>query len=200
LETLSHTAFSVMRLPRDTAIVCMGVGNAPVVRWLELRGRRTVFNVDGADWQRDKWGRFARWYLRTSEQMASRGKSIVIADAKAVQDYYRREYGRETELVPYGADPPSDRGTDVLERFGLKPREYVLWVGRLAPGNAPDLFLEGMRLSGIDAAAVVVGDSTYQDEYKAALHAKAPPNAIFTGYQFGPAYQQLSAHAGLFVL
>src|SRR5467141_1286293 len=28
LETLSHTALSVMGLPRDTAIVCMGVGNA----------------------------------------------------------------------------------------------------------------------------------------------------------------------------
>src|SRR5439155_24888225 len=26
------------------------------------------------------------------------------------------------------------------------------------------------------------------------------PNAVFTGYQFGSAYQQLSSHAGLFVL
>ena len=46
LETLSNTALSALRLPRTTAIVCMGVGNAPVVRWLELRGRRSVFNVD----------------------------------------------------------------------------------------------------------------------------------------------------------
>jgi glycosyltransferase involved in cell wall biosynthesis len=200
LETLSHTALSVIGLPRDTAIVCMGVGNAPVMRWLELRGRRTVFNVDGADWQRDKWGRFARWYLRTSESAAAHGKSIVIADAKAVQDYYRREYGRETELVPYGADPPADRGTEVLERFGLTPGEYLLWVGRLVPENAPDQFLEGVRLSGINAPAVVVGDSTYQDEFKRSLRANAPANAVFTGYQFGSAYQQLSAHAGLYVL
>jgi hypothetical protein len=32
LETLSHTALSALRLPRGTAIVCMGVGNAPAVR------------------------------------------------------------------------------------------------------------------------------------------------------------------------
>jgi glycosyltransferase involved in cell wall biosynthesis len=199
LETLSHTALSALRLPRKTAIVCMGVGNAPVVRSLELRGRRTVFNVDGADWQREKWGRFARWYLRTCERMASRGRSIVLADAKAVQDYYQREYGRETELVPYGADPPADTGTSTVERFGLKPGGYALWVGRLVPENAPDLFLEGVRLSGIDAPAVVVGDATYQDDYKQSLRTQAP-TAIFTGYQFGSAYQQLSAHAGLFVL
>jgi glycosyltransferase involved in cell wall biosynthesis len=200
LETLSHTALSALRLPRGTAIVCMGVGNAPAVRWLELRGRRTVFNVDGADWQRDKWGRFARWYLRTCESMAAGGKSLVVADARAVQDYYERAYGRQTELVPYGADPPADRGTEVLERFGLKPGGYLLFVGRLVPENAADQFLEGVRLSGLDVPAVVVGDASYQDEYKKALRANAPPNAIFTGYQFGPAYQQLTAHAGLYVL
>jgi glycosyltransferase involved in cell wall biosynthesis len=200
LETLSHTALSTLSLPRGTAIVCMGVGNAPVVRWLELRGRRTVFNVDGADWQRDKWGRFARWYLRTSESLAAGGKSIVIADAKAVQDYYERTYGRQTELVPYGADPPADRGTEVLERFGLKPGGYVLFVGRLVPENAPDQFLQGVRLSGLDVPAVVVGDASYQDDYKRALRAQAPSNAVFTGYQFGPAYQQLTASAGMFVL
>src|SRR5579864_6562959 len=96
LETLTHTALSALRLDRKTAIVCMGVGNAPVVRWLELWGRRTVFNVDGADWQREKWGRFARWYLRTTEGMASKGRSIVVADAKAVQAYYERTYSRQT--------------------------------------------------------------------------------------------------------
>jgi glycosyltransferase involved in cell wall biosynthesis len=200
LETLSHTALSTLSLPRGTAIVCMGVGNAPAVRWLELRGRRTVFNVDGADWQRDKWGRFARWYLRTCEGMAAGGKSLVVADAKAVQNYYERAYGRQTELVPYGADPPADRGTAVLERFGLTPGGYLLFVGRLVPENAPDQFLEGVRLSGLDVPAVVVGDASYQDEYKRTLRAQAPPNAVFTGYQFGPAYQQLTAHAGLYVL
>lgn len=200
LETLSHTFFSTFRLDRDAAVVCMGVGNAPAVRWLELRGRRTVFNVDGADWQREKWGRFARWYLRTSERMASRGRSVVIADARAVQDYYRREYGRETELVPYGADPPADRGTETLAKLGLNDGGYVLWVGRLVPENGAHDYLEGVHRSGLSVPALVVGDASYQEQYKASLRAQAPANALFTGYQFGAAYQQLTAHAGLYVL
>ncbi|HLY82041.1 MAG TPA: DUF1972 domain-containing protein, partial [Acidimicrobiales bacterium] len=200
LETLSHTAVSAMRLSRAAAIVCMGVGNAPVVRYLEVWGRRSVFNVDGADWRREKWGRFARWYLRTSESLAAGGRSIVVADAKAVQAYYRREYGRESELVAYGADPPADQGTATLEKFGLRPRGYLLWVGRMVPENAPQDFLEGVRLSGLDVPAVVVGDATYAEDYKRSLRAAAPAGAIFTGYQFGSAYQQLSAHAGIYVL
>ena len=200
LETLSHTALSALRLPRGTAIVCMGVGNAPVVRYLELTGRRVVFNVDGADWQREKWGRFARWYLRTCERLAANGRSVVLADAEAVQSYYAREYGRDSEIVRYGADPPTERGTEVLEKFGLEPGAYLLFVGRLVPENAPDDYLEGVRQAGLDAPAVVVGDASYAGKYKDSLRAMAPANAIFTGYQFGSAYQQLSAHAGMFVL
>ena len=200
LETLSHTAFSSVSLHRDTAIVCMGVGNAPVVRWLEMLGRKTVFNVDGADWQRDKWGRVARWYLRTSERLAAKGSSIVVADAEAVQRYYRDQYGRDTELIPYGADPPADRGITALEKLGVQLGNYFLWVGRLVPENAPHDFLSGVRLAGIEAPAVVVGDASYADDYKRSLRALAPSNAIFAGYQFGSAYQQLSAHAGVFVL
>lgn len=200
LETVTHTALSALQLPRGTAIVCMGVGNAPVVRFLEMRGRRVVFNVDGADWQRKKWGRVAKWYLRTSERMAARGRSLIIADARAMADYYRTTYDRDTELVAYGADPPADTGTDVLEKFGLESKGYLLYVGRLVPENAPGDYLEGVRLAGISAPAVVVGDATYADAYKRVLRSAAPPNAVFTGYQFGSAYQQLSAHAGVFVL
>jgi glycosyltransferase involved in cell wall biosynthesis len=200
LETLSHTALSAFQLPKGTAVICMGVGNAPVVRALELTGRRLVFNVDGADWQREKWGRFASWYLKTSESLAAGGKSIVIADAEAVRRYYQEVYQRATEVVPYGADPPADEGTAALEKFALKAGDYVLFVGRLVPENAPHDFLQGVKLAGIDAKAVVVGDAPYADAFKAALRAEAPPSAVFTGYQFGTAYQQLTSHAGLYVL
>lgn len=200
LETLSHTLLSAPRIPRNTAIICMGVGNAPMVRALELAGRRTVFNVDGADWRRDKWGRFARWYLRTAERLAARGKSIVIADAEAVRRYYLDVYQRQTEVVPYGADPPQDRGTEILDRLGVKSGGYLLWVGRLVPENAPHEFLEGVRIAGLEAPAVVVGDAPYAESYKGMLRFLGPPNTVFTGYLFGSAYQQLTAHAGVFVL
>jgi glycosyltransferase involved in cell wall biosynthesis len=200
LETLSHTALSSLRLPSDAAIVCMGVGNAPVVRALELMGRRSVFNVDGADWQRAKWGALAARYLRACERLAAGSRSILVADAESVQREYRERFGRETELVPYGAEPPGDRGFETLEQLGLHPGGYVLFVGRLVPENGAHEFLDGVRLSGVDVPAVVVGDAPYQAGYIARLRAGAPPNVVFAGYRFGTAYQQLTAHAGLYVL
>jgi glycosyltransferase involved in cell wall biosynthesis len=200
LETLSHSLLTVTRLPRRSAIVCMGVGNAPVVRLLELMGRHCVFNVDGADWQRDKWGGPAKRYLRACERLAARGRSPIIADAQTVQKYYSAEYGRNTELVVYGAEPPADTGTTVLQELGLQRENYVLFVGRLVPENAPHDFLQGVKLAGLSIPAVVVGDATYMGDYIARLRTMAPSNAIFAGYRFGSSYQQLSAHAAIFVL
>ena len=47
---------------------------------------------------------------------------------------------------------------------------------------------------------MVVGDAPYAGDYKARLRAQAPAGAVFTGYRFGKAYQQLSANAGIYVL
>ena len=75
-----------------------------------------------------------------------------------------------------------------------------MFVGRLVPENGAHDYLEGARLAGLDIPAVVVGDATYAEEYKASLRVIAPQGSVLTGYQFGAAYQQLSSHAGIFVL
>src|SRR5205807_3313837 len=46
---------------------------------------------------------------------------------------------------------------------------------------------------------VVVGDAPYSEDYKRQLKKIAPPNVIFTGYQFGAAYHELSAGAYAFL-
>ena len=49
---------------------------------------------------------------------------------------------------------------------------------------------------------VVVGDSSYAEEYKAELHALAgdDPRIVFTGYVFGEGYQELGSNAYAYTL
>jgi glycosyltransferase involved in cell wall biosynthesis len=73
-------------------------------------------------------------------------------------------------------------------------------VGRLVPENgAHDLIAAGSHVK-LPVPIAFVGDATYSERYKASLRAAAPLGTIFTGFQFGSAYQQLSAHAGIYVL
>ena len=126
----------------------------------------------------------------------------AITDSHAVASIYERRYGREIGVVPYGAELPDATGSDVLERLGLEPRRYVLFVGRLEPENNPHLLVEawaripssvtrGMKL-------VVVGGAPYASDYINHVHRAADPRVVFPGYVFGPGYWELQRNAYLF--
>jgi len=169
--------------------------------WLaRLGGARTLLNVDGRDWAREKWGGFARWYQRLCERIAARTTGALIADAKVIQQRYREEQGRETVFAPYGAIIGTDERTDALTRFGLTPRRYLLFVSRLVPENAADLLLRAFRRLHTDMKLAIVGDAPYAEQYKTGLRSLGDNRVVFTGYAFGDDYAQLSSHAFLFIL
>ena len=205
LDTLAHTFLSCLLLPfvRPDVVYICGVGNSIFCGMVRLLGIPVVINVDGEDWARKKWSGFAVKWLKASEAWASRLASVVIADAKVIQERYRKIYKRETRLIPYGANVRlEETGTGTLEKYGLKPRGYVLFVGRLVPENRAELLIESFRAvpRTADVKLVIVGDAPYSDEYKKELVALADHRVIFTGYAFHEAYRELSRHCLFYVL
>jgi glycosyltransferase involved in cell wall biosynthesis len=202
LDTLSHSALSSARAvlgDHPDAAVVFGVGNAVFCRFLRWSRAGVAINVDGADWARLKWGPIGRRYLRWSERLAVRSADAVIADSIAVADYYRRQYRAETTFIPYGAEVPAKSGTATLAKFGLQPRDYLLAVGRTVPENGFQDLIEAYTSVPASMPLVIVGDAPYSEDYKRRLREMAPPSVIFTGYQFGDAYHELSAHACAFL-
>jgi glycosyltransferase involved in cell wall biosynthesis len=202
LDTFTHTALSVLHgLTQGYDIVYFcGVGNAPLVWVPRLAGATVLHNVDGKDWTRAKWGRFAAWYLRSTERFAGAAANVIIADNQAIQQRYLQDYGIASEFVPYGANVQRDERTDALAAFGLEPRRYVLWVGRLVPEARVEELIEAFRsLEAPGWKLVVLGDAPFAEEYKALLRSVASPDVVFTGYRFGAAYAQLSCHAYAYV-
>ena len=170
--------------------------------WIpRLAGQKTLINVDGLDWKRAKWPGWAKRYLRFAERMSGRLTHAVITDSRVVQAYYREAYGITTTYIAYGADVPRVPPGPVLRRFGLEPRRYVLFVGRLVPENNAHHLVEAFRGLDTDFKCVIVGDAPYAEAYKARLQAAAAgdPRIVFTGYQFGAAYHELGSNAYLFV-
>ncbi len=202
LETLTHSALSTAHalvVGHPQAVIIFGVGNAVFGRAFRSAGIPAAINVDGADWARRKWGGVGRRYLRWSEREAIRSVDGVIADSNAVAAYYQREYRARSSVIPYGADIPAIVGVDALERFGLQPRGYFLAVGRLVPENGFHDLINAYARVSTTMPFVVVGDAPYSEDYKRRLKEIAPPGVRFTGYQFGDAYHELSAHAYAFL-
>jgi glycosyltransferase involved in cell wall biosynthesis len=183
----------------DIVYIC-GVGNASLAFLPRLRGSKVIINVDGADWKRDKWGAFARIYLRLSEHVATATADVIIADAKVIQRRYLDQYDAPTLFIPYGANIRRHDGSDVLQRFGLENRGYILFVGRLVPENCAHTLINAFSRVETNMKLVIVGDAPYADEYKASLKEIAGRRVIFTGFLFGEEYQEISSNAYFFAL
>lgn len=202
LETITHTLGSVLHgLTRryDVVYFC-GVGNTPLVWIPRLRRARVVLNVDSSDWTRKKWGRIAAIYLRATERFAARAADVIVADSQVIQARYRADYAADAQFFPYGANLVDAAGTTTLERYGLRPRGYILWVGRLEPeARVEELIRAFVSLGPTGHKLVIVGDSPYAGDYRQTLESLATADIVFTGYQFGDAYRELGFHAFAYV-
>ncbi len=203
LDTVVHTFISTIHMAlfvRPHVAVYFIAGNSPFALLSRLFRIPAILNVDGLDSRRAKWSGPARRYLRWAERNAPRFATRVITDSRVLQRVYREEYGAETEYIPYGAELPDADGRGQLERLGLRPRKYVLFVGRLVPENNAHVLLEAFEGLKSDMRLVIVGDAPYADDYQTALRTTTDPRVIFTGYVFGDGYHELARNAAIFVV
>jgi glycosyltransferase involved in cell wall biosynthesis len=202
LDTIVHTLVSTLHMAvrhrPDVGVYFIG-GNAPLAALSRVLGMPSIINVDGLDSRRVKWGRYARLYLRWAERIAPRCATATITDSRSVQDLYRDEYGAETHFIPYGSDMDGEDTGEHLRRYGLEPRSYILFVGRLVAENNAHVLVDAFKGLDTDLKLVVVGDAPYADEYQKALMETKDPRVIFTGYVFGDGYRELARNAAIFV-
>jgi glycosyltransferase involved in cell wall biosynthesis len=205
LDTFVHTFLSALHaayvLKPDVALFFIA-GNSPLCLITRARGIPTLINIDGLDSNRRKWNRFAKAYLRWAERVSPRMATRAITDSHAVAQIFEATFGKRIGVVPYGAEAPPETGTDTLERLGLEPRKYVLFVGRLEPENNPHLLVEAWsripseKTRGM--SLVVVGGAPYASEYILRVRRAADPRVMFPGYVFGRGYWELQRNAYLF--
>ena len=173
-ETLSHTALSAghaLFRDFDVAIV-FNSGNAPFVTPLRLRGLPVAVHIDGLEAQRAKWEGFGARYYAWAEKSSVKHADAIIADARAIGDYVRATYGRDSVYLPYGAplvDPPAPRVAEV----GLAPDGYHLSVARFEPENHVLEIVRGYRRSAARMPLVVVGSASYSHDYAEAVEQAA---------------------------
>ncbi len=149
-ETVSHSflsALDALRRDFDAILVC-NAANAFVLPLLRAARIPVAINVDGIERKRRKWNVFGRAVYAIGEAFSAGFANQVIADADVIADYYRANYAFEPVVIPYGSEFPAEEDSDVLQRLGLRPRNYILYVSRFEPENNPLEVLEASREGG----------------------------------------------------
>jgi len=200
-DTIVHTFLSTLHLlahRSDVALYCNGA-NAIFTPWPRLVGIPVALNVDGIERKRKKWNRLARaWYL-LSEWLSTFCPTVMITDARAIQDYYRERYGKESVFIPYGADAGKVSGKAVLANLGLEPGNYFLYVSRMEPENHPLEVREAFEKIATPMKLALIGDAPYAAEYIRRVRDTKDPRMVIPGAIYGEGYQELGSHCFAYI-
>jgi glycosyltransferase involved in cell wall biosynthesis len=201
LDTVVHTlvcALNSFFVPYDIVFVCNSA-NSVFTILPRLWGKRVVINVDGMEWKRQKWNWAGKTFYKVSEFLATILPNHIVTDAIDVQKYYEKRYKKTSTLISYGAPEEKSTTTDVLDQFGLKSGDYVLYVSRMEPENNAHRVVRAFEKVHTEKKLVMVGDAPYSHNYIANLKNTKDARIIFTGYVFGEGYRELQSNAYCYV-
>ena len=203
LDTIVHSFISSLHAltqKYDVALFFIA-GNSPVSWIPRIVGTKTVLNVDGLDWKREKWPTLAKNYIKFAEYLATILPTTFLTDSVVVQNYYNDRYKCKPPYIPYGSEVELFPPGESLKKFGLEKGKYILFVGRLVPENCAHHLINAFKYLETDIKCVIVGDASYADSYIENIKesAKGDSRIIFTGYIFGKGYLELGSNALIFV-
>ena len=207
VEALAHTVLALLKARWQGADVVHihGIGPALVTPLARLLRLPVLVTHHGRDYEREKWGWFAKQVLRWGEVFAARFANRVICVARNDADRLNRRFGTGTAVaIPNGAPlMPDPDGSAVLEALGLERGRYVLNVARLVPEKRQlDLIAAFERCRRPGWKLVLVGSALDSSAYPTALSARASqvPDCVLAGERKGGDLAALYANAGVYML
>src|SRR6185369_8576183 len=201
-DTIAHTFVSTLYLAatrgQDAVLYC-NAANA-VFTWIpRVLGMPVALNVDGLERHRKKWNRLAKAWYRIPERLATWMPNVVVTDAHSIAAYYREEYGRSSEMIPYGAEVGAVETSEALDRLGLERRRYFLYVSRMEPENNALLVREVFEQLRTPFKLALIGDAPYAAGYIGRVRATSDPRIVIPGAIYGEEYRELGSHCFAYV-
>lgn len=200
-DTVAHTFLCVLdALIRDFEVILICNSANSLFSFIpRLLRKKVIVNVDGLEWKRDKWNILGKYFYKVSEFLSTFLPNAIVTDAEHIQNYYLEKFNKVSTFIPYGAPTHRVKSVEVLTRFGLESRKYILYVSRLEPENNAHLVIKEFEKVKTDLKLVIVGDAPYNTKYIQGLKETKDSRVIFTGYVFGKGYKELQSHAYFYV-
>lgn len=205
LEAIVSTFNAILAARRAGAdmVHIHAIGPALLAPMARMMGLRVVVTHHGEDYNRAKWGGFARTMLKLGERFGTGWAHQVIAVSPSLAERLRVKFphaAARIAYIPNGAPelPAGAEGT--LARLGLKPQGYLLAVGRLVPEKGLHDLIEAHALAHDSRKLVIAGGADHASPYSRALLERASDAVVFAGLQDRANLRVLYENAALFVL
>jgi len=117
-----------------------------------------ITNMDGLEWKRQKWSKSIKWLTKKMEALAVNSSSHLVSDNLGIQEYFKKEYNKNSSFIAYGANIYSNFKTEFLDSYNLNKDNYYLIVSRLEPENNISTILDGFVKSNSKFDFIVIGN------------------------------------------
>ena len=161
IQSIPYDMFSILKSYRyaDTILI-LGVSGCIILPFVKLFSKKKIVaNIDGLEWKRQKWNKYAKWFLKYSEKQAVNYADIVITDNQVIQDYVVAEYGKESTLITYGGDHVNrvELSKAVSDDYTFLNGKYAFTVCRIEPENNIHSIMEAMAMQN-ELPLVIIGN------------------------------------------
>ena len=204
-ETVFHSFISSVDalIKKPDVVHYHNIGPALFSPIVKIRKIPVVLTYHSPNYEHKKWGKLARKLLLFSERVALKTADKIVFVNSFQMDKYSEDIKKKSIYVPNGIDDlPISLNTNFLEEIGVKPKKYILSVGRITQEKGFDTLIKAYKLAQKNGFKLVIaGGVEFENGYMKELQELSKgEDIIFTGYTFGDNLHQLYTHAGLYVL
>lgn len=190
---------------RDAKYVHYNAWPPSVWSWIaRLCGHTVILQGHGLEWKRTKYSPFQQKLMHFMEWLTAKMHKNITLVSDEQREYFAKAYNRRAVTISTAVHMPvAANDTDILERYGLEPDGYFLFLGRLIQDKNPDCLIKAYIESGItDKKLVIAGDNTFVPEYPKYLKSLAEgcDRIIFTGAVYGEDKETLHRNSFAFCI
>lgn len=210
-EAIIHTFRAINQAKKMGADILHlhAIGPAILTPYAKLKGMKVVFTHHGPDYDRDKWGRTAKYMLKFGERMGCMFADDVIVISNVIKHLIASKYNRtnRVHLIYNGVSVPDKVDyPEYFEDLGIAPEQYILSMCRFVPEKNLHHLIEAYaaymkRHPESKIRLVLAGDTDFEDDYSRKLKKMAKENnVVLTGFVRGKKLHSLLTHASCYVL
>jgi len=205
LEAIIHTFLGILYAKKINPDILHihAIGPSLLVPLAKLLGLKLVVTNHGPDYNRQKWGKLAKFMLRLGERLGTKYADKVIVISNVIKKILEEKYKRkDTELIFNGVTlPQKAKTTDFIKSLNLEPKKYIIAVGRFVEEKGFHDLINAYSKLNTDIKLVLVGDADHETNYSKNLKKLADENEVIrTGIIKGSKLNEIFTHALLFVM
>lgn len=205
-EAIIHTFKAILKAKylKTDILHIHAIGPALLTPLARLLGMKVVFTHHGPDYDRDKWGKAAKFMLKLGERMGTKYANEVIVISNVINDILIKKYNRrDCHLIYNGVPEPEICDfPEYFDELGIEKGNYILGMCRFVPEKNLHHLVEAFsKINHENCKLVLAGDTDFEDEYSINLKRMAKENGvILTGFIKGKKLHSLLSNAKCFVL